>query len=84
MNDLKLKKHSHEFLEDGKLKVWVTVEESAKEQKAADRYKIGDFQVVVDANITKEDLDKTIKEEFEKRKEQLDRIKELGIGEEVK
>lgn len=67
---MKLKKHSHEFLPDGKLKVWVT----------------GDieFTVTVPGDITKEDLDKTIKEEAKKVQAQKDRVKELGIGEEVK
>jgi len=66
-----LKKHSHEWLPDGKLKVWCESD-------------IGDFQVTVNGDVTKEDLDKTIKAEYNKLKAQQDRVKELGIGEVVK
>lgn len=83
MNDLKLKKQSHEFLPDGKLKVWVAVEETTAEERK-EKQKIGDFIIIVDDTISREDLDKTIKAEYEKLKKQQERVKELGIGEEVK
>lgn len=67
----KIKKHSHEFLPDGKLKVWCESD-------------IGDFTVTVDADVNKKQLDEAIKAEYQKIKEQQQKIKDLGIGEEVK
>jgi len=83
VNDLKLKKQSHEFLPDGKLKVWVTVEETSAEERK-EKQRIGDFTVIVDDTVSREDLDKAIKEEYEKLEKRQERVKELGIGEEVK
>lgn len=80
---MKLKKHSSELLPDGKLKVWVSVEATSEEEKK-DKRKIGDFTVIVDGDVSREVLDKVIKEEYKKLQAQKERVKELGIGEEVK
>jgi len=80
---MKLKKHSHEFLPDGKLKVWVAVEETTDQERKAKR-KIPDFTVTVPSTISREELDKTINEEYKKLQAQKEKIEELGIGEEVK
>ena len=80
---MKLKKHSSELLDDGKLKVWVKVVPDSETERKEPR-KVADFQVIVDGAVSKEDLDKAIKQEYENRKKQLERLKELGIGEEVK
>jgi len=66
-----IKKHSHEWLPDGKLKVWCESD-------------IGDFQVTVDGNVSKEQLNEAIKAEYLKLGEQQKRVKDLGIGEIIK
>jgi len=71
MNKPQIKKHSHEWLADGKLKVWCESD-------------IGDFTVTVDGDTTKELLDTAITEEYNGIKKQQERTKELGIGELVK
>jgi len=83
---MKLKKHSAEILADGQLKVWVEdvePEKGVKPREKADKIKVGSFTVTVDASISKADLDKAIKAEYEKIKKQKERIEELGIGEDV-
>jgi len=67
---VKLKKHSHEWLPDGKLKVWVKTED------------IGTFTVTVDGNITKEQLNHIITKEYKELKERQKKVMELGIGSE--
>ena len=79
---MKLKKHSSEFLPVGKLKVWVKVVPDTETEKKEPR-KIADFTVTVDDTISQKDLDAAIKQEYENKKKQQERLKELGIGEEV-
>jgi len=84
---MQLKKQSHEFLPEGKLKVWVEVVPTTDAEKK-DVHKVADFTVTVEATIAKTVLDDTIKKEYENRKQQqekeLEKAKELGIGEDVK
>lgn len=87
---MKIKKHSSEFLADGKLKVWCHIigEIKRRGKTVKENQKLGQFTVIVDAKVTREELDAFIKAEYEKVKaleeQRKKTLKTLGIGEEVK
>lgn len=75
---------------DGKLKVWCHIigEIKRRGKTVKENQKLGQFTVIVDAKVTREELDAFIKAEYEKVKaleeQRKKTLKTLGIGEEVK
>lgn len=69
---------------DGKLKVWCHIIEDKKRGKEMVKQKVGAFTVTVGADVNKKTLDEAIKAEYKKIKQRQVKIKDLGIGEDVK